>query len=94
MHAPSIGTVAVGSLVAVAWRAGGDRDRRRRARAGRCRGRSSACRTRRSSAPGGRGRTCWLLVAIPCFVAAVALVPTLLRARAGVFAAALFVHAR
>ena len=64
---------------AVDWRAGGDRDRRRRARAGRARGRSSACRTRRSSAPTGRGRTCWLVVAIPCFAGAVALVPTLLQ---------------
>jgi hypothetical protein len=32
----------------------------------------------------------WLVVAVPCFVAAVALVPALLRARPGAFAAALF----
>src|SRR3954466_301841 len=39
----------------------------------------------------GPQATVWVFLAVPCFAGAVALVPTLLRAGAAVFAAALFV---
>ena len=59
----------------------------------RARARCSACRTRRSSAPTGRGRHPLLLVAIPCFVGGGRARPAAAAARApAVFAAALFVH--